>query len=173
MSRCSRKTPPTSETTANHAGPPCLHEQFSQGALSAGGGPGIGVTAYCLRRDLCDSTSGWLSQIINLAYDEKIATTLSEPSSSIISRSESHFHHGEHSRLSVRKHLHEVDSGERATCRGLTPALVKAIINDVQRFVRFSSFARNLAKPQQPHEVLKDWLEHLPPTPPATDYDRR
>ena len=64
-----------------------------------------GSGADCPFRHVCDSIAGYLP--LNEAYGRGICVTLSEPSTSIVVRSEHQFRHDDRFRYTIRKHIHE------------------------------------------------------------------
>ena len=109
-------TPPPAEPQSSYERP-YLWEEFSQ---TPTGNP---TQSYLrdVREGQCDMGAARLSQYLTLAYGDLLCVTLAEPSSNIVSRSESLYNRAEHTRLSWRKHFYELDAEVPCTLSAADP----------------------------------------------------
>ncbi len=127
MPEFSTTTPPLAETYSFFRFP-CLWEWFTH----MGTVPDQVEPPECPHAPECRATAGNLSSPIRLGYDEMVQVTLAEPSSNIVSRSESQYNHFEYARFSIRKHFYELLSPRRERCALLSDEALSAVETDVK-----------------------------------------
>jgi len=142
------------ETLACRKGRPCRFEHLSQPELQRDGGDR--GSPHCPYRVECDSTAGNMQSIVQ-AYGQSIRVSLSEPSSSIVVRSEHQYSGDERRRLCLRKHLYESHQGRRFIPFRITPGVVLAIERDLQ----YQMGQEWLPLTSEGLEEIKTWLRGL------------
>lgn len=148
--RFTNRTPPLTETFSFRE-LPCLFEDFSQTASSYA----------CRYKPLCTTIATTLSWPVRYAYDRMVQVTLAEPSSNIVSRSESHYNRREQARLSLRKHFYEV-----------TPNPPSAKFDEEKVAAIADQAGRRPGPLQQKVKEITEWLTRFAAAVGREDYSR-
>jgi hypothetical protein len=130
MTRRRMFLPPAPQVEANRARRSCLFEQPSQAVIAkpvVAGQRGHGAYVCPYEQD-CERTAALLP--LDRMYGEHVKVTLTEPSSSIVVRSEHQYNHDERRRLSLRKHLFE-SNDDCDISYDLSHGLVEAVIESL------------------------------------------
>jgi hypothetical protein len=140
--------PPLTEVFAFHTGRPCRAEEGSQ--ASSGSDP---CQQRCPYERECEQTAAALP--LDLVYRGSFKVTLAERSSTLIVRSEHQYSRDDRMRMSLRKHIHELNSNEPFTVV-LTDGIREAVRRRLQDLREESSLTWAAVSAQRPSDMFTE-----------------